>query len=97
RNRALTAAHAQVTEALEQQTATSDILGVISRSPTDVQPVFDTIIDSAARLCDAVYSELASFDGKLIDVVAAHNWTPAAWDAARSILPAPPTRALAIG
>jgi GAF domain-containing protein len=97
RNRALTAAHAQVTEALEQQTATSDILGVISRSPTDVQPVFDTIVDSAARLCDAVYSVLASFDGKLIDVVAAHNWTPAAWDAARRILPAPPTRALASG
>src|SRR5215813_1673504 len=50
KNQALTEAHAQVTEALQHQTATSEILQVISRSPTDVQPVFDTIIRSAVRL-----------------------------------------------
>ena len=51
--RALTDAHAQITEALEQKAATSEILRVIASSPTDVQPVFDTIVTNAARLCEA--------------------------------------------
>jgi two-component system, NtrC family, sensor kinase len=87
----------ELAEALEQQTATSEILRVISSSPTDIEPVFDAIIDSGVRLCDAVYGVLLSFDGELIDVVAAHNWTPAAWAAARATLPTRPSRALASG
>jgi GAF domain-containing protein len=78
-------------------TATSEILRVISTSPTDVQPVFDAIVASAARLCDALFSALGTFDGELMDIVAAHNWTPAAWDAARRTWPARPNRALASG
>src|SRR5262249_49641743 len=66
KNRELTEAHAQVTESLEQQTATSEILGVISSSPTDVQPVFDTIVRNAVKLCDAVQSGVFRFDGGLI-------------------------------
>src|SRR4030095_9816580 len=54
KNTALTTAHAQVSEALDQQTATSEILSVISRSPTAVEPVFETITRNAVRLCDGI-------------------------------------------
>jgi GAF domain-containing protein len=55
-------------EALEQQTATSEILRVISQSQTDVQPVFDTIAANALRLCDADFSALFRFDGEQIHI-----------------------------
>src|SRR6185295_18266756 len=66
KNRALTEAHAQVTETLEQQTATSEILRVISSSPTDVQPVFDTIVQNAARLCRATVAAVFRTDGRIL-------------------------------
>jgi two-component system, NtrC family, sensor kinase len=93
KNRSLTAAHAQVTEALEQQTATAEILRVISSSQTDVQPVFDTIVRNAVRLCDGLFSALFQFDGELLHLVAQHNYTPEALEAARRIYPARPSRA----
>src|SRR2546428_8661828 len=90
KNRALTQAHAQVTEALEQQTATSEILGVISRSPTDTQPVFDTIVQSAVRLCDGLFGLVFRFDGELMHLAAHHNYTPEALQALQEMLPMRP-------
>jgi len=63
KNQALTQAHAQVTEALEQPTATSEILRVISTSPTDIQPVLDAVASSAARLCDSLDGGIFRVDG----------------------------------
>jgi GAF domain-containing protein len=73
KNRALTEAHAQVTESLEQQTATSEILRVISSSPTDVQPVFDTIVRNAVRLSGASWGVVTRVEAGLIAFVAHHN------------------------
>jgi len=87
----------ELTTALDTQTATSDILRVISRSQTDVQPVFDTIVRSAVRLCDGLFSALFRFDGELIHHVAQHNFTPEALEEAHRVFPALPTRALFTG
>ena len=92
KNRALTLAHAQVTEALEQQTATSEILRVISSSPTDVQPTFDAIAVSATRLCEAVQGSVFRFDGTLIHLAAHYGHDPALLDALRRTFPIPPRR-----
>jgi signal transduction histidine kinase len=97
KNLALTEAHAQVTEALEQQTATAEILRVISRSQTDVQPVFDTIVRSAVRLCDGFFSALLQFDGELIHHVANYNFTPEALEEVHRVFPARPSRATGSG
>src|SRR5262249_3414584 len=61
------------TEALEYQTATSDVLEAISRSPTDAQPVFETIAQSAARLCNAHFCNVFRFDGHLIHFAASYG------------------------
>ncbi len=82
----------RLAEALEQQTATSEILGVISSSPTDVQPVFDAISRRAATLCEATNSGVFRFTDGLIHLAAHHNWTAEELDAVRRVFPAPPGR-----
>jgi len=86
-----------LTDALSRQTATSEILRVISGSPTDVQPVFDAIIKSAVTLCNGVFGSLDRFDGDLIYPVATHNYTPEALDAVDRLFPARPSRSMGVG
>ena len=81
-----------LTEALEQQTATSEILRAISQSPTDVQPVFDTIAAAALKLCKATSAVLTRFDGQLLELAALANVSPEGADAVRSRYPRPPGR-----
>jgi two-component system, NtrC family, sensor kinase len=86
-----------LTEALEQQTATSEVLSVISRSPTTTQPVFDAIVESAARLCDAVFSMVWLYDGKLQHFAAGYNTTSAALAQVAKLYPKPPDRSVTAG
>jgi len=65
-------------EALEQQTATSDILQVTSKSPTDVKPVFDTILANTLRLCEGSTAVLWTFDGQKLRIGAHNNMTEGA-------------------
>ena len=83
----------QLAEALEQQTATSEILQVISSSPTDVQPVFETIVYNATRLCDGSATSVVRFDGELIHLVAQYNVSAEGRDAMERLFPDnPPER-----
>jgi GAF domain-containing protein/CheY-like chemotaxis protein len=87
----------EVTEALEHQTATSEVLNVISRSPTNAQPVFDAIVESAARLCEAVFSVVWRYDGDLLHYVTSHNFTPEVHSRLLQAYPKRPDRSLAAG
>src|SRR5262249_21775802 len=87
----------ELQESLDYQTAISDVLNVISRSPTDVQPVFDMIAKNAMELCHAEFCNVLRFDGQLLHFVASHGLRPEARRLTLSRFPLPPERGFAAG
>jgi signal transduction histidine kinase len=69
----------ELSEALEQQTATAEVLRVISSSPGDLQPVFKALLENATRICDAQFANLLLYDGNAAQLLAVHGIT-APWD-----------------
>ena len=67
----------ELKESLEQQTATSEILGVIASSPTDIQPVLDAVAESAARLCDATDAQISRVEDDFVRQWASYGTQPA--------------------
>ena len=86
----------ELKESLEQQTATSEILGVIASSPTDIQPVLDVVAENAARVCDATDAIIYRIEGSGYRPVASHGTMPIAQSgSARPLIRGlPPGRAM---
>jgi signal transduction histidine kinase len=77
RTRELAEARGDLSEALEQQRATSEVLGVISRSPGELEPVFQTMLENATRICNAKFGTMFRFDGEAFHLMAMVNTPPA--------------------
>src|SRR3954462_1970684 len=76
-------------EAWEQQTAISQVLRVISESPTDVAPVLEVILDCATRLVQPELLSIFRYDGRLIHIAAKRNWPPEMTEEAGALFPMP--------
>jgi GAF domain-containing protein len=85
-----------LTEALEQQTATSEVLKVISSSPGNLEPVFATMLENAVRICEAKFGNIYRWDGDAFNLVTSHN-TPPALAAARKRSPIRPDPKAPVG
>jgi class 3 adenylate cyclase len=73
----------ELRESLKEQTATSEVLQVISSSPGDLQPVFEAMLEKAVRICDASFGNIYRWDSKVFHLVATHNTPPALAEARR--------------
>jgi GAF domain-containing protein len=84
-------------EALERQTATAEILKVIASSPSDVQPVFDVIVERAVQLCGARMGRVYRYDGNLIHLVGGHGLSAPGREGAQRPFPRPATDDTIVG
>ncbi|HMH73289.1 MAG TPA: GAF domain-containing protein, partial [Bradyrhizobium sp.] len=84
----------ELSESLEQQTATSEVLGVISRSAGDLEPVFQSMLENATRICGAQFGLMNLFNGDSFRTVAFHNVPPEFVAARKQSFRAPPDGAL---
>ena len=84
-------------EAREQQKATAEILQIIRASPTDAQPVFETIVRNAVSLCGSLYANVFRFDGELLHFVASHNVGPSFLDMLQRKFPMRPDSSQVVG
>jgi two-component system NtrC family sensor kinase len=84
-------------EARGQQKATAEILQVIRASPTDAQPVFETIVRNAVSLCGSLYANVFRFDGELLHFVASHNVGPSFLDMLQKKFPMRPDSSQVVG
>ena len=87
----------ELSEALEQQTATSEVLGIISSSPGDLEPVFEAMLANATRICEAKFGTLWLREGDAFRAVSLHNAPPAYAEARRRELRLRPPPDTALG
>jgi GAF domain-containing protein len=76
----------ELTESLEQQTATSEVLQIISSSPGELEPVFRVMLENAIRLCQAKFGMMSLYDGEAFRTAALHAASPAYAEARRRAL-----------
>src|SRR5262249_44034335 len=92
----LEARERELSEALEQQTATSEVLRMISSSPGKLEPVFEAVLANAVRLCEATFGTLHLHESGTLRMVASHN-VPSAFAEARGSTPFQPSPGSALG
>jgi signal transduction histidine kinase len=83
----------ELSDSLEQQTATADVLQVISTSPGELEPVFETMLANAVRICEATFGNMYLRDGEVFRIAAAHNTPPALLEHRRRVPLQRPTSA----
>ena len=96
-SRRIQASNRELSETLAYQTATSEVLRLIARSPTALQSVFDLIARKAKELCQGQFSGVFQYDGKLIHLEGHHGLTPKGVEEYQKLFPMPPNWETAIG